>query len=52
MKLTKTHQTIKTLKVCEYCNKPLNDGIEKKRGLCMFCYNKYCVKVQTRIKDY
>jgi hypothetical protein len=46
MKIKKVHANIKTLKVCLYCDKPLQKGIETKRGICMTCHNKYNIKTK------
>lgn len=50
MKIYKHHKIIKTLRVCNYCDKPLQKGIERKRGTCRTCHNKYDIK--TKLSDF
>jgi len=44
MKIKKEHLNIKSLKVCMYCNRILQKGIESKRGTCRTCNEKYVIK--------
>lgn len=44
MKIKTPHKRIKSLKVCLYCFKPLQKGLESKRGTCRTCNEKYFIK--------
>ena len=46
----KYHDRIKNLKICLYCDKPLEKGIENKRGICRVCHHKYNIK--TKLSDF
>ncbi len=39
-----THKNIKSLTICSLCFKPLQKGIEKKRGTCLSCNEQYVIK--------
>lgn len=52
MKIKAQHDRIQDLKVCIYCKKILQNGLETKRGTCYICHNKYFVKSQTKLNNW
>lgn len=50
MKIKTPHQRIDKINICLYCRKPLNKGIENKRGICFICNAKYNNK--TKLKQF
>jgi hypothetical protein len=51
MKIKATHERIKTLQKCLYCNNLLKSKEEKKRGTCIICDNKYFTKTK-KLKEF